>query len=93
MNRDYEDNPYEEDPRDFAPDPEWGYGPFWCEGCKLPCEVIEVDFGIGAYEYWGAPGFDVQICAVSNCCEDEFTEVDPTLVEPNDDEIDESEVA
>jgi hypothetical protein len=40
-----------------------------CTGCGDPCHVVEVDFGIGAYEYWGAPGFDSRIERVSNCCE------------------------
>ena len=40
-----------------------------CSDCKEPCEVIIVDSGIGAYEYWGARGIDVQLEAVSNCCD------------------------
>ena len=39
-----------------------------CSDCKEPCEVIIVDSGIGSYEYWGAKGTDVQLEAVSNCC-------------------------
>jgi len=40
-----------------------------CKGCGEPCNIVEVDFGIGAYEYWGAPGVDKQIAEVSDCCE------------------------
>jgi hypothetical protein len=40
-----------------------------CTECGEPCEVIVVDFGIGAYEYWGATGYDSRPEAVSNCCE------------------------
>lgn len=40
-----------------------------CEGCKQECSVGIVDFGIGHYEFWGAPGFDSQPAAVSECCE------------------------
>ena len=28
-----------------------------------------VDFGVGLYEFWGAPGVDSQPEVVSNCCE------------------------
>lgn len=40
-----------------------------CDACGRECRRITVDFGIGAYEYWGAPGFDVQLAEVSDCCE------------------------
>lgn len=29
-----------------------------------------MDFGIGSYEFWGAPGVDVNIQQVTECCED-----------------------
>lgn len=40
-----------------------------CESCGNPCGVGIVDYGIGPYEFWGAPGFDSQPAAVSDCCE------------------------
>ena len=40
-----------------------------CEGCGQPAETSDVDFGIGAYEYWGAPGVDVNVQNVTDCCE------------------------
>jgi hypothetical protein len=40
-----------------------------CTECGQECNVIIIDFGIGAYEYWGATGIDSQIDAVSDCCE------------------------
>ena len=43
-----------------------------CTACGDPCEVVTVDFGIGAYEYWGAPGFDSQPAEVSQCCEADY---------------------
>lgn len=46
-----------------------------CKACEEECSVVELDFGIGAYEYWGAPGFDSQLHKVSNCCEADFEEV------------------
>lgn len=46
-----------------------------CEECGKPCKVVNVDFGIGAYEYWGAKGNDVRIEAVSDCCEADWREV------------------
>jgi hypothetical protein len=42
-----------------------------CSACGQRCRKVTVDFGIGAYEYWGAPGFDVQLADVSDCCEAE----------------------
>jgi hypothetical protein len=55
-------------------------GPF-CGSCRQPCEVIEVDFGIGSYEYWGSRGYDSRVEAVSNCCEETAYE-DPWLNDP-----------
>ncbi len=40
-----------------------------CEACKESCIVGIVDFGIGPYEFWGAPGYDSRPAAVSACCE------------------------
>ncbi len=40
-----------------------------CSKCKELCEVILIDFGIGGYEYWGIPGNDVQLEALSICCD------------------------
>ena len=40
-----------------------------CEGCGQPAETREMDFGIGAYEFWGACGVDTNIQTVSECCE------------------------
>ena len=40
-----------------------------CEACNRECHEIQVDFGIGAYEYWGACGVDIQLAWLSDCCE------------------------
>lgn len=64
----------------------------YCNACGKECTVIEVDFGIGAYEYWGATGVDVQICEVSDCCEADYDEVPPNMTEPNPNEINEIDV-
>ena len=47
-----------------------------CKECNRECKVITVDFGIGAYEYWGAPGVDVQLAEVSDCCEADYEDTD-----------------
>ena len=47
-----------------------------CSACGEPCGVVTVDFGIGAYEYWGAPGYDSRPAQVSNCCEADYEESD-----------------
>jgi hypothetical protein len=41
-----------------------------CTACGQPCQVSIIDFGIGSYEYWGALGIDIQLEAVSDCCEE-----------------------
>ena len=43
-----------------------------CKACNRECRVVTVDFGIGAYEYWGAPGVDIQLADVSECCEADY---------------------
>lgn len=40
-----------------------------CESCGQPADLVEMDFGIGAYEFWGSPGVDVNIQVVTACCE------------------------
>ena len=39
-----------------------------CSECKELCDTEELDFGIGSYEFWGAPGCDSNIQEVSTCC-------------------------
>jgi len=41
----------------------------WCGCCGQRAQGMSLDFGIGAYEYWGAKGYDRNICWVSECCE------------------------
>lgn len=43
-----------------------------CKCCEKPCELIEIDCGIGAYEYWGAKGVHTDFQLFSECCEDEY---------------------
>ena len=58
-----------------------------CRACNRECRVITVDFGIGAYEYWGAPGYDSRPEQVSDCCEYDY-------YNPEDEEpVNEEEVA
>lgn len=40
-----------------------------CSACGLPATDAFMDFGIGAYEYWGAKGVDRDVQYVSTCCE------------------------
>jgi hypothetical protein len=32
-------------------------------------EIVTIDFGIGAYEYWGAVGYHTDEHPVTRCCE------------------------
>lgn len=49
----------------------------YCVCCKQECRVIKVDFGIGAYEYWGMKGVHQDIQEVSSCCEEDWTDEAP----------------
>lgn len=55
-----------------------------CDDCGLECESVTEDQGIGAYEYWGARGNDVQEVEVSPCCGAEVVEGGNTLVRITD---------
>ena len=57
----------------------------YCGSCKEECTAIEVDFGIGAYEFWGARGYDSRVEIVSDCCESPMYE-DEDLCEPYENE-------
>jgi hypothetical protein len=48
--------------------------PKYCVFCRQECTVEIVDEGIGVYEYWGAPGVDVQLTEVSDCCGEDVTD-------------------
>jgi hypothetical protein len=45
-----------------------GSGQF-CGECGEPCEVTDVNFGIGPYEFHGRAGNDRNVRTVSACCE------------------------
>lgn len=49
---------------------EFGY----CSECGRLVDAIEIDEGIGPYEWWGSIETDVQIVCVSPCCEAEVVE-------------------
>lgn len=51
-------------------------GDYFCGECKQPCDWQDVDYGIGAYEFWGAPSVHVNIQRVSTCCEGDLFEDD-----------------
>lgn len=40
----------------------------FCGECHEACEIAWEDVGIGSYEFWGAPGVDVQLEPMSDCC-------------------------
>jgi len=44
----------------------------YCGECGLPCKAVIIDFGIGPYEFWGAPGIDIDNRLVSDCCNAEM---------------------
>lgn len=60
-----------------------------CTGCGIADpDCAWIDLGIGAYEYWGAPGYDSHEVWLTRCCEAEptplFTEPDPDLIPAGD---------
>jgi hypothetical protein len=55
-----------------------------CPACGKKCEGHKEDFGIGAYEYWGARGTHHDYRIVSDCCEEEMTDVSSDELEPDD---------
>lgn len=40
-----------------------------CESCGQAASGVEMDFGIGHYEFWGSVGFHTDVQVVSECCE------------------------
>ena len=41
-----------------------------CPACGVADpEIVTIDFGIGAYEYWGAVGYHTDEHPVTRCCE------------------------
>ena len=62
----------------------------YCYDCGKPIDGADdfiprfEDRGIGSYEYWGAPGVDVNICMVdadSYCCLASIVDVDGEVVD------------
>ncbi len=49
-----------------------------CASCLMPADATTVDFGIGAYEYWGCKGVHRDIRTVSACCEDDLIDNSPS---------------
>ena len=51
-----------------------------CLACGDVCKVVQIDVGIGQYEFWGYRSVDVQIVNVSDCCESTFANIpEPSL--------------
>jgi hypothetical protein len=67
---------------------------FVCPGCGAAdpaCGMI--DLGIGYYEYWGAPGYDVDEHWLTKCCEAVPEPFWPEPVEPDENLIPAGSVA
>lgn len=54
---------------------------YYCGECRKECDTIKLDYGIGAYEYWGARETHSNIQTVSSCCEADLF-ADEELEEP-----------
>lgn len=56
-----------------------------CPGCGVADpDIVLVDFGIGSYEFWGAPGYHTDEHLVTRCCEAQPEEFWPLPPEPGD---------
>lgn len=65
-----------------------------CPSCgEVDPQMTEVDFGIGHYEYGGAPGFHTDVQIVTECCEATPVEYLGEQEEPDPDLIPEDLVA
>lgn len=53
-----------------------------CACCGLPADTMTVDFGIGAYEYWGSKGIHSDVQEVTACCESDFVPNRPGSFDP-----------
>lgn len=42
---------------------------YYCEACGEGVDPVVVDFGVGAYEYWGSKGVHRDLQVVSPCCD------------------------
>lgn len=42
---------------------------YYCGDCGKECDWQTLDYGIGAYEFWGSRGVHVNMQTVSTCCE------------------------
>ena len=51
-----------------------------CDACGESCTATMIDFGIGAYEFWGARGVHHDYSPVSPCCEAEVVEGDAKII-------------
>lgn len=46
---------------------------YYCSKCKKPYpEIVELDYGYGITEYWGATSCHTNVQEVSKCCEGEL---------------------
>ena len=68
-----------EDHRDYGYEDSIPKG--YCSACHEECVGVQVDYGIGPYEYWGHKSVDVDLHWVSLCCEEEILDNDPKLYE------------
>lgn len=46
----------------------------FCGECGNECDFVEIDTGIGAYEFWGAKENHSVLERVSDCCEADLFE-------------------
>lgn len=65
-----------------------GPGELLCKACGEVATGHFADFGIGAYEYWGAWGVDKDVQWVSTCCDATLLDNSPSRSEASPPEPD-----
>ena len=58
-----------------------------CPQCEKEVDVVMIDCGIGAYEYWGAKGVDTDLRPSCSICQEELDSQD-VFWDDLDDEVD-----
>jgi hypothetical protein len=46
----------------------------YCLTCKKETQIVQRDFGRGAYECWGETGVHSRLLLVSKCCDGDYAE-------------------
>lgn len=80
-----------DDDHECDSDSDEGGNSMWCPFCHKQVTTTVIDFGIGAYEYWGAPGVDKDLQEVCPECEAHVSDLLDEEPEPDLEELEDEE--